>query len=58
MQHWVDMGKSTKTYISHFCKTDIQQRNQEKHMRQSIQELNKENLWKTAFKKFEIIWSA
>ena len=38
MRHWVDMGKSTKTYISHFCKIYIQQRNQEKHMRQGIQE--------------------
>ena len=27
-------------------------------MGQSIQEWNKSNLWKTAFKKFEAIWSA
>ena len=27
-------------------------------MGQSIQEWNKSNLWKTAFKKFEVIWSA
>ena len=27
-------------------------------MGQSIQEWTKYNLWKTAFKKFEVIWSA
>ena len=27
-------------------------------MEQSIQEWNKQNLWKTAFKKFEVGWSA
>ena len=27
-------------------------------MGQSIQEWTKENLWKTSFKKFEVIWSA
>ena len=32
--------------------------NSYEHMRQSIQELTKQNLWKTAFKKFEVIWSA
>ena len=26
-------------------------------MGQSVQEWTKENLWKTAFKKFEVIWS-
>ena len=30
----------------------------EYHMRQSIQEWTKFNLWETAFKKFEVIWSA
>ena len=30
----------------------------EYHMRQSIQEWTKLNLWETAFKKFEVIWSA
>ena len=28
------------------------------HMRQSIQEWTKLNLWRTVFKKFEVIWSA
>ena len=28
------------------------------HLRQSTQEWAKQNLWKTAFKKFEVIWSA
>ena len=28
------------------------------HLGQVIQEWTKENLWKTAFKKFEVIWSA
>ena len=28
------------------------------HMGQGIQEWTKQNLWKTAFKKFEAIWSA
>ena len=27
-------------------------------MEQSIQEWTKKNLWKTAFKKFEVTWSA
>ena len=27
-------------------------------MRQSIQQWTKQNLWKTSFKKFEVIWSA
>ena len=30
----------------------------QKHVRQSIQEWTKENLRKTAFKNFEVIWSA
>ena len=30
----------------------------EYHMRQSIQEWTKLNLWETAFKNFEVIWSA
>ena len=29
-----------------------------KQMGQGIQEWTKKNLWKTAFKKFEVIWSA
>ena len=28
------------------------------HLGQSIQEFTKQNLWKTAFKKFEVIWPA
>ena len=28
------------------------------HLEQSIQEWTKQNLWKTAFKKYEGIWSA
>ena len=28
------------------------------HMKQSIQEWTKQNLWKTAFKKFKGVWSA
>ena len=28
------------------------------YLGQGIQEWNKLNLWKTAFKKFEVIWSA
>ena len=28
------------------------------YMGQGIQEWTKEKLWKTAFKKFEVIWSA
>ena len=27
-------------------------------MGQNIQEWNKQNLWNTAFKKFEVMWSA
>ena len=30
----------------------------ENNMGQGIQEWTKQNLWKTAFKKFEVIWSA
>ena len=28
------------------------------HLGQGIQESNKKNLWKTAFKTFEVIWSS
>ena len=28
------------------------------HMGQGIEECTKSNLWKTAFKKFEVVWSA
>ena len=33
-------------------------RNFQDHLEQSIQELTKNNLWKIAFEKFEVIWSA
>ena len=44
------------SYFPAFCRQDVSLN--EHKMGQSIQEWTKENLWKTAFQKFEVIWPA